>query len=79
MVTQRWYTEIGTNNPFTKHSHYKEYVNLDIYQYNQVQTSRINQQTGYIKVAYTLDFGRKTSREKNDVDRKINSAIIKSY
>ena len=74
-----WYTEIGTNNPFTKHSHYKEYVNLDIYQYNQVQTSRINQQTGYIKVAYTLDFGRKTTREKNDVDRKINSAIIKSY
>ena len=49
-----------------------------LYQYNQVQTSRIYQRTGYVKLAYTFDFGRKTSRDKNDVDRSINSAIMKA-
>lgn len=73
-----WHTEIGTESPFTRHSYFQENANLGIYKYSQSQTSRINQQTGYIKVAYTLDFGRKTSREKNDVDRNINSAIMKS-
>ena len=72
-----WYLEAGTENPFTKHARYKEHADYGIYKYSQIQTSRINQQTGYVKVAYTFDFGRKTSRDKNDVDRKINSAIMK--
>lgn len=72
-----WYLEAGTENPFTKHARYKEHADYGVYKYNQVQTSRINQQTGYVKVAYTFDFGRKTSRDKNDVDRNINSAIMK--
>ena len=72
-----WYLEAGTENPFTKHARYKEHADYGIYKYNQIQTSRINQQTGYVKVAYTFDFGRKTSRDKNDVDRNINSAIMK--
>ena len=72
-----WYLEAGTENPFTKHVRYKEHADYGVYKYNQIQTSRINQQTGYVKVAYTFDFGRKTSRDKNDVDRSINSAIMK--
>ena len=72
-----WMEEIGTANPFNAHSHYREYLYTDVYQYNQVRTSRIYQQTGYIKVAYTFDFGKKTSKERNNVDRSINSAILK--
>lgn len=72
-----WYLEAGTENPFTKHVRYKEHADYGVYKYSQVRTSRINQQTGYVKVAYTFDFGRKTSRDKNDVDRTINSAIMK--
>ena len=74
---KNWMAEAGTENPFTKHARYKEHADYGVYKYNQIQTSRINQQTGYVKVAYTFDFGRKTSRDKNDVDRKINSAIMK--
>lgn len=70
-------TEIGTENPFTKHQHYREYANYGIYKYNQLETSRIYQQTAYIKMAYTFDFGKKTTRDANDVDRSINSAILK--
>ena len=62
----------------TKHNRYREYANFSIYNYSQIQTSRINQRTGYIKIAYTFDFGQKTSREKSDMDRNINSAIMKT-
>lgn len=72
-----WYIEAGTEPPFTRHSRYREHADYGVYQYNQVQTSRIYQRTGYVKLAYTFDFGRKTSRDKNDVDRSINSAIMK--
>lgn len=70
--------EIGTENPFTKQVHYREYADYGVYKYYQVQTSRIYQQTAYIKLAYTFDFGKKTSRESNNVDRSINSAILKA-
>ena len=73
-----WHVETGTENPFTKHNRYREYANFSIYNYSRIQTSRINQRTGYIKIAYTFDFGQKTSREKSDMDRNINSAIMKT-
>lgn len=72
-----WIIEAGTENPFTKHNRYYSYADCNVYRFNQIQSSRIYQQTGYVKVAYTFDFGRKTSREQNDVDRSINSAILK--
>lgn len=75
---KNWMAEVGAENPFTKHQHYREYANYGVYRYNQVQTSRIYQQTAYVKLAYTFDFGKKTSRENKDVDRSINSAILKA-
>ena len=74
---KNWMAEVGADNLFIKHRHYQEYANYGIYKYSQIQTSRIYQQTGYIKLAYTFDFGKKTSRESNNVDRSINSAILK--
>lgn len=73
-----WMAEIGTENPFTKELHYREYADYGVYKYNQLQISRIYQQTAYIKLAYTFDFGKKTSRDSNNVDRSINSAILKA-
>lgn len=73
-----WYAEVGTENPFTSQAHYKEHANYGIYSYNQVQSSRTYQQTGYIKVAYTFDFGKKTSRERKDIRMDVNSAILKT-
>ena len=74
---QNWMAEAGTENPFTKHVYYREYADYGVYRYNQVSTSRIYQQTAYVKLAYTFDFGKKTSRESNNIDRSINSAILK--
>lgn len=73
-----WMAEMGTENPFTKELHYRENADYGVYKYNQTRISRIYQQTAYIKLAYTFDFGKKTSRDSNDVDRSINSAILKA-
>lgn len=74
---KKWMAEAGTENPFSKHLRYTEKADHGIYRYQQVQTGRIYQQTGYIKLAYTFDFGKKTSRDATKVDRNINSAILK--
>ena len=74
---KNWMAEVGTENPFSKQLKYREYADYDVYRYDQVRTSRIYQQTAYVKLAYTFDFGKKTSRDSNDVDRGINSAILK--
>lgn len=73
---KNWYAEAGVDNPFN-HSRSREYLDLDIFKYNQLQRSRLNQSSGYVKLSYTFDFGRKTSREKDEVDKSINSAIMK--
>lgn len=75
---KNWMAEAGTENPFTKHIHYREYADYEVYRYSQKQASRIYQQTAYVKLAYTFDFGKKTSHDSNDVDRSINSAILKA-
>lgn len=74
---ENWMAEVGTENPFTRKNNYREYSCMSAYQYYQVRTSRIYQQTAYVKLAYTFDFGKKTSREANTVDKSINSAILK--
>ena len=73
-----WHVEAGADNLFIKRRDYKYVFDSDVYDYNRTAHCRINQQTGYVKVAYTFDFGRKTSRDKRDVNTNINSAILKA-
>lgn len=75
---KNWRIEVGTNSPFTKKNKIKMWLETDVYRFNAIRTGRINQQTGFVKVAYTFDFGRKTTREKNNINKVINSAIMKA-
>ena len=75
---KNWMMEVGTENPFTKNSRYREYANYGVYKYSQILTGRIYRQTGFVKLAYTFDFGKKTSRENINVDRSVNSGILKA-
>lgn len=74
-----WLVEAGAESPFTKHRQWKQSVALEAYNYTNYVTGRIYQQTGFIKVIYTHDFGKKTSRDDNNVNRSINSGILKAY
>ena len=73
-----WHVEIGAENLFMKHRSYKYTLDTKVYSYQKMLVSRINQQTGYVKISYTFDFGRKTSRDSRDVNTHINSAILKA-
>lgn len=54
------YAEIGTENPFTRKSKQQYETTIqDIYQIRNNLSCRTYQQTGYIKLAYTFDFGKR--------------------
>ena len=75
---KNWKIEAGVNSPFTKNNQIKTWLDTEVYRFNTIRTERANQQTAYLKLAYTFDFGRKTSREQSEVDKTIKSAILKA-
>lgn len=72
-----WMAEVGTKSPFTKKNRDVYYMNTDVYNYYKSDYSRTFQQTGYVKLSYTLDFGRKISHTDDGVNTTVNSAILK--
>ena len=72
-----WTGEVGTDNTFSRHNRNVMYLNTDVYCFHNRSYSETFQQTGYVKLVYTFDFGKKTSHENNSVDKTINSAILK--
>lgn len=75
---KNWNVEAGTSNTFNKHNRNIEFFNTDIYQFYQTRYNKPDQASGYVRIAYTIDFGRKTSRSQDKVDTSINSAILKA-
>ena len=72
-----WMIEAGTDNTFSKHNRNVMYMRVGAYRFHNTSYSDTYQQTGYIKVAYTFDFGKKTSKEKRKINTTVNSAIMK--
>ena len=73
-----WTAEAGTENPFSNHLRNVQYIDADVYRYHISKYSTTYQQTGYLKVAYTFDFGKKTSHDSKNINTTINSAILKA-
>ena len=74
---KNWMAEVGVDNPFSRNLRYRESARYGVYSYNLEQKDRISQQSAYVKMAWTLNFGKKTKYEADEVDRRINSAILK--
>lgn len=75
---KNWNIEAGTNNTFNKHLENVEYLDTNVYQFHNTMLNKSNQANGYVKIAYTFDFGKKTSRDQKNIDTNINSAILKA-
>lgn len=69
--------EVGVTNPFSTNFREKSIMDREIYRYQNRMLAKPDRFAGYVKLAYTFDFGKKTFRENNSVDRSINSAILK--
>lgn len=75
---KNWMAEAGTDNTFSKHNRTKMYMDMGVYRFHNSSYSETYQTTGYIKVAYTFDFGKNTSKEQRNINTTINSAILKA-
>ena len=75
-----WWLEAGTNAPFSKDLMRKSYLDAfpTVYSYYKTIHDRTYQQIGWVKVAYTFDFGRKTARTRTDAGADIQSTILKA-
>lgn len=59
--------------------HYKKCsFDSDAYKCRRTAICCINQQTGFVKVAYAFYFGHKTSRDDRNINTNINNAILKA-
>lgn len=75
---KNWMAEAGTDNTLSKHNQTKMYMDMGVYRFHNSSYSETYQKTGYIKVAYTFDFGKNTSKEQRNINTTINSAILKA-
>lgn len=73
-----WYAELGANNFFTRNHESRTEIISDAYRKTTYQYNRPNQQSAYVKLAYSFDFGKKTNREYKNVNTEVNSAILKA-
>lgn len=73
----KWNIEAGTQNLFGDHFKDLEYLSTDAYAYKQIRHNKTDRAMGYLKIAYVLDFGKKTSHDKNSIDTNAKSAIMR--
>lgn len=70
------YVELQAASPFKKQE--KQYwLDLPIYSYSKSIKDQTASQYASIKVAYSFDFGRKTQKVKKDVNKNINSSLLR--
>lgn len=73
-----WYAEVGANNFFTRNHESRTETISDVYHKTSYLYNRTDQQSAYVKLAYSFDFGKKTNRDYKNVNTEINSAILKA-
>lgn len=70
--------EGGFSNPFYRHPRYRSWTDTPQYRSESVQYSPVNRQSAYLKASYTFDFGKKTRHDSGNVDKSINSGILRA-
>lgn len=71
-----WSIEAGADNLFMKDVKVSNVTDAGVYGSCKDIYDELNGQSGYVKVACTLDFGRKTSRSANDVSKTIGTSMM---
>ena len=71
-----WSIEAGADNLFMTDNKIVNRIDAGVYDCRLDMYDKLNQQSGYVKVAYTIDFGRKTERTVNNVNRNIETSIM---
>jgi len=70
--------EACAHNPFYRRPRIIASFATVQYTGNSSTFSPVDRQSLYIKAAYSFDFGKKTSRDKSNVDRSVSSGILRA-
>ena len=70
------YVELQTISPFKKQEK-RYWLDLPIYSYHKSIKDQTDSQYANIKIAYSLDFGRKTKKVDKDISKSINSSLLR--
>ena len=70
------YVELQAVSPFKKQEK-RYWLDLPIYSYSKSIKDQMASQYASIKVAYSFDFGRKTQKVEKDVNKNINSSLLR--
>lgn len=73
-----FFAEVNVVSPFTDRKFRKTFQH-DLYAYGSDEDFRTSGQYCHIKLAYTFDFGYKTKKVRREVDRSVNSSLLKSF
>lgn len=73
-----FFAEVNVVSPFTDRK-FRKTFHHDLYAYDSDEDFRTNGQYCHIKLAYTFDFGYKTKKVRREVDRSVNSSLLKSF
>lgn len=71
-----FFAEVHVVSPFTNRKFRKTFQH-ELYTYCSDDAFRINSRYCHVKLAYTLDFGHQIRKSKQDIDKSINSSLLK--
>lgn len=71
--------EAGADNPFSRHPVYKYSMSTPAYRFDNTEYSPTDRRSAYIKVAWSVDFGKKIKHDTPTIDRNIDSGILKAH
>ncbi len=71
--------EAGLHNPLYRHPRVRQAINTPQYISSANFYSPSDRQSAYFKVSYTIDFGKKTSRDTPNIDRSVSSALLRAH
>lgn len=68
--------EVGTNNLFMHNPAYSQTLNTPQYAFKNRTYNHTDRSSAYIKVNWAVDFGKKVSHDKRNIDKTISTGII---
>ncbi len=73
-----FFAEVNIVSPFTDRKFRKSFRH-ELYAYLSDEDFRTSSRYCHIKLTYTFDFGRQTKKVRQEVDKTINSSLLKSF
>ena len=71
--------EAGTENPFSRHPYYRQTLHTPEYTYSNSSYSPVNRTSAYVKISWSVDFGKKAHRDSRNIDRSISTGVIRAH